>query len=76
MIARTRSLVSFLSSQDFFSNLVILLLLRLITKHLIGVVDVLELVLMHASCPIWMVLVAKLVVHVLDVFVTGAFRQA
>ena len=60
---------------DVAAQGIILQLLLVVTEDLVGVVNVLKFVLVHATRTVWVVLVAKLVVGVLYVFVRGTLRQ-
>ena len=62
--------------QDPVSQLIIFLLLFLVAQDIIGTIDLFEFVLVHAARAIWVILKALLVVHVLDVFLAGAFFEA
>ena len=57
------------------SIIVIFLSFFFISQHLVSIVDLLEFVLLHATCPIGMVLVTQLVVHVFYFLVRGCLRK-
>ena len=62
--------------QDPVPQLVVFLLLFLVAEHVIGCIDLFEFVLVHTASAIWVILEALFVVHVLDVFLAGAFFEA
>ena len=55
------------------AGFIVLLLLFLVLEDFIGNIDILELVLMHFTGSVWVILVAEFIIHVLDLVLRRRF---